>query len=461
MAGFFYVGIPFSIYTCWAKQCPTLFIQVLSLMSDNRRTQVITINQLQPGMFVVKLDIPWIDSPFLKHTRLIKSVTEVVKLRESGVKKVVIDLSKGRVSLSADAPEGKELTSEKGRGGSGEGSISPEKLSVIKSKSAVVEGVSQDATLALAAEMKLAVNIRTEIKNTVEILNANLESGKVVSADTLFPLIDQTLDSLERNNQALLNLVHLSRKSKKIVDHAFSVFCLTLNLALALKLSEEERGALAIAALLHDSGWLQLPLNLMGKRSRYVGTETKLVHSHLDIGLKMLSHSALPRLVVRIIREHHERCDGSGYPAGLSGDMMHSASKVLAVVDTYDECVHQLKDKPGMLPTNALRYLYREADSGKFDATVVAALINILGVYPVSSAVRLTTTEKAVIEQVFIETHLEPIVRIIYDKNEKPLREPYVADLRDPSNQHRKISELLLPGDLKDDPERRLVPVFE
>jgi Domain of unknown function (DUF3391). len=84
----FYVGIPFSIYTCWAKQCPTLFIQVLSLMSDNRRTQVITINQLQPGMFVVKLDIPWIDSPFLKHTRLIKSVTEVVKLRESGVKKL-------------------------------------------------------------------------------------------------------------------------------------------------------------------------------------------------------------------------------------------------------------------------------------------------------------------------------------------------------------------------------------
>jgi len=200
-------------------------------------------------------------------------------------------------------------------------------------------------------------------------------------------------------------------------------------------------------------------LHLMGKRTPYSETEKKLVRGHLNNGLKILAESQLSKLATRIIAEHHELLDGSGYPNGLHGSAIHRASKILAVVDYYDESVHQLQDKPGMLPTNVLRILYRRALQNKYDAEVVAALINILGVYPVTSAVELDTGEKAVVEQVFTEAHLEPVIRIVYGEDGKLLRAPVVVDMREAKT--RKIQRMLEPGNPKDDPERKLFAVFE
>jgi len=419
-------------------------------MSSSRRIRAIAIDQLLPGMYVVKLDIPWIDSPFIKHTRIIKNSSEVAMLQKAGVKMLVVDLEKG---VHPESPSKKTP-------------VSNLEADEIRSASSFEQKSTSKPNIdtpvqALEREMHKARLIRSQIQTAVSQLNARLDSNQTVSLEELQPLIDETVESLERNNQALLNLVHLSRKSQKLVDHSFSVFCLALNVAVTQGLPEEDRSALGLAALLHDSGWLQLPLNLMGKRSHYTPTEQRLVCSHLDIGLKMLGATTLSERGLRLVREHHERCDGSGYPAGLKGRQLHPAAKILAVVDSYDECIHQLTDKPGMLPTNALRLLYKEAEQGKFDPEVVAAFISLLGIYPVTSAVRLDTGEKAVVEQVFADAHLEPIIRVFYDSKNKVLADPFVIDLREGNDPKRKITELIEPGDPKDDFERKLFSVFE
>src|SRR5690606_12464092 len=139
-----------------------------------------------------------------------------------------------------------------------------------------------------------------------------------------------------------------------------------------LNIPKMEREQLGLAALLHEAGWTQLPLNLIGKRTRYTPTEIALIHKHTLISDQILLRSDLPELTRRLVAEHHELLDGSGYPQGLKSDQIHPLSQLLTVVDVYEERVHQLTDEPGMIPTSALRLLYIEAERGVFSAEAVA-----------------------------------------------------------------------------------------
>jgi len=423
-------------------------------MKPNSQLKEIELHRLQPGMFVVKLDIPWIDSPFVKNTRLIKSKDEIAKLSKAGVKIVTIDLSKGR--KPEDTNDRSEVKAKE--------NVEPEKKPEAKTEpqKETPKSPTKQAPTALAQELEVAGAIRNQIKSAVSDLNSRLEKDLPIDSESITPLIDQTLESLERNNQALLSLTQLKRKSQKLTDHSFSCFCLSLNTAQALKLPAEETNALSIAALLHDTGWLQLPIKLMGKRSPYTPTERKLVSSHCDIGLKMLKSSDIPELSKRIIAEHHERLDGSGYPRGLKADDIHLTSKILSVVDYYDELVHQLLDKPGMLSTNALRQLYRDAEKGGFDKKIVESFISVLGVYPVTSAVELNTGERGIVEEVFPNAHLKPVVLIHYDLKRRPMNAPLRLDLRlpPPDGIDRKIESVIDPANPQHDPNRLLEPSY-
>lgn len=251
-----------------------------------------------------------------------------------------------------------------------------------------------------------------------------------------------------------MTLVHISRKSQKVVDHAFSTYCLALNIGAVMALSEVELQTLGLAALLHESGWVQLPLNLMGKRSRYTPNELKLVQQHVALGERLLTKSQLPSLVCRLINEHHERGDGSGYPNGLALEKVHSLSRVLAIADAYDERIYQLADKPGVMPRNAVREIYLEAEKGLFDPALAKVLVSVLGVYPTTSAVLLNTDEKAIV----LENNphsVHPKLQIWYNGKGVALKEPEYVDLE--VDNSRTIVGLLNPADNRDDPYGLLV----
>lgn len=412
-------------------------------MSQKNPLVEIELNKLEPGMFVVKLDIPWLDSPFLRKSRFIKSAEDVQKLRKAGAKWVIIDLKKGK------SPSGPEEAAAAAV------AVEPDNA---ENPAAVVSPREELRSPTVQEELAFAQEIGGQIKAVASDLNARLEKDLPVDSEKISPLIRQTLESLERNNQALLSFTQISRKSQKLADHSFSCFCLSLNIAQVLQLPQNEIDALAIAALLHDTGWLQLPLKLMGKRGAYTVNETKLVASHVDIGLKMLKTSNIPELSRRIIAEHHEQSGGGGYPKGLRADDMHCTSKILAVVEVYEELVHQLSDKPGMLPTNALRKLYVDGENSSLDPKYVAALINILGIYPVTTAVQLNTCERAIIEDVKPDAHLSPLIVIHYDKNNKVLDPPLRVNLSElaPDGVERQIEKIIDPRDPEIDPQQRL-----
>ncbi len=411
-------------------------------MSEKKPLKQVPINAIQPGMFMVKLDIQWMDSPFMSHNRKIRSEKEIALLKKSGAKVVTIDPNKGLDYQNA-LEKGAEPPSEpSAEPKTGDKNDSPK----------------DGAPSSLSQEMSAALNVRNKVKRVINDLQKQLGAGQTITSESVAPILEQTLESLERNNQALLNLAHLSHRSQKLADHCFSTYCIALNLAQKRGLDALEIEALGLAALVHDCGWAKLPMQLLGKRKTYTPAEQSLIHTHADIGVKTLRSSELPELVYRLVLEHHERQDGSGFPNKLTSDKIHPLSKLLAVVVHYDESVHQLTDKPGMLPTNALRQLFIQAEKGVFDQKIVAELISLLGVYPISTAVKLSNGAKGIVREVHPDNHFFPVVEVHYDASGRELSPSKTVDLSKQSDNKDlvNIDCVIDPQSARDDPARRL-----
>jgi len=414
----------------------------------------ITIEDLRPGMFVTELDVPWIKSPFFRHRRLLKSDEDILLLRQAGVKSVIIDTEKG---LDADE----------------RGTVEAASSEPLTETPAVTEAVPEPVVatpventpvqekakpVPLSAELRAALKIEKEIHSAVEQINEQVEKGQPIDAAAFTPIIDKTLESLSRNDQALLTLLHQSHTDKKVQAHSFGVFTIALLMAQDLGVSQEEQEALGMAALLHDGGWVKLPANLFSKGKPYSETEKTLVKQHLLILDGVLRKSNLPELVTLLIQQHHERCDGSGYPRGLKEAQIHPMARLLGAADQYDELIHGLGEKPGVIPSNALSILFKESKQGIHDPRLIARLVQRMGVYPIGSAVKLNTGEKALVIETTREEPLLPRIKIYYDRSGGAMLKPKEVDLlrEKPGDHARKIEGVINPEEPGQDPARLL-----
>lgn len=396
---------------------------------------VIPLDQLKPGMFVTKIDVPWIRSPFLLHQRLIRDIADINALRSAGVTEVWIDPSKSQLpGANGGTAANTSTTSNTTRQG-------------------------ERNSIKLDRELGAAQRIRQNVLKALETTFAALETGTPPDTAALISLIDDTLGSLLRNDQALMTLTHMQRTAKLLLQHTFGTFSLVLALAIEMKLSDEEKRELGLAALLHDSGWLQLPMNLFAKRHPYTGVEESLVKEHVALTAKMVAPvDSLSDRTRTTLQQHHERGNGSGFPASLNAEAIDPLARVLAIADQYDTLVHGLMDNPGLSAKGALGRMFQQAQLGLFDREIVAHLIHLLGIYPVGSAIVLNTGEKAIVIESHRDAHNQPTVAIFYDQRGSASLEPVVVDLRHqkPQQALREVSAVLdirMPGT---DPARLL-----
>lgn len=127
-----------------------------------------------------------------------------------------------------------------------------------------------------------------------------------------------------------------ARHLAALCAHQWRVYRLVDQLAVACSLPEAERRATGLAAVLHDVGKIALPPSLLVKPGPLTDEEWVLMHQHPSHGARILAALGLPDAVVAAVCHHHERWDGTGYPAGLRGTAIPLAARVVAVVDAYD-----------------------------------------------------------------------------------------------------------------------------
>lgn len=143
--------------------------------------------------------------------------------------------------------------------------------------------------------------------------------------------------------------------------HSQGVTALSVALCDELRISNEERYALELAAKLHDIGKVALPDTALNKQSPLTEDEWQAMREHPAIGAKIVGAISELAYVSTVIRHHHERLDGSGYPDGLSGQAIPYLSRVIAVADAYEAMTSERAHRSRLTPTEAIAELQRNS----------------------------------------------------------------------------------------------------
>jgi putative nucleotidyltransferase with HDIG domain len=176
--------------------------------------------------------------------------------------------------------------------------------------------------------------------------------------------------------RALLEL--LADRDASTEEHTRRVALLAARVAEELKLPAALRRDLAVGGLLHDVGKLSVPLEILQKPGPLDDAEFAQIRRHPNAGRKLLDElGGFPETVRRLVSDHHERLDGTGYPAGLEGDELPIETRILAVCDVYDALVSDRVYRAAWTPERALALLQEEAGTG-YDPSVVKALERVV-----------------------------------------------------------------------------------
>lgn len=163
-------------------------------------------------------------------------------------------------------------------------------------------------------------------------------------------------------------------------NHSVSVCVLALCIGKLFGYDADTLEALGVGSLLHDVGKLVVPTEIINKPGKLTDDEREIITSHPVAGYLLLKenidHSLMPDAALDIVLNHHERCDGSGYPDGLTGDKIDDLSKIAAVTDVFDAMTTDRPYRPAFSVDSAISYLLEQRHT--LDGEVVDALVSLL-----------------------------------------------------------------------------------
>jgi len=195
------------------------------------------------------------------------------------------------------------------------------------------------------------------------------------------------LDALDSAEAAFMTLaLTIEARDPMTNGHCERLASYAVALGKALGVAETDLQALNRGGYLHDVGKVGIPDAVLLKRGPLTAAEFELMKKHPDIGDSLCAPLHSLRAVRPIIRGHHERLDGSGYPQGLRGDDVPLLAQIVGIADVYDALTSHRPYRPALSPDDAARHLLQEAGQGKFLRDHVDAFLSVAGVAAVRSA---------------------------------------------------------------------------
>ncbi len=186
--------------------------------------------------------------------------------------------------------------------------------------------------------------------------------------------VKRLVDELDSATAVVFALARaVEAKSPYTQGHAERVTTLALDLAAEVGVQESERESLRKGALLHDIGKISIPDHILDKPGALTAEEYALVKQHPIQGAHIVEPLRSIRDAVPLIRWHHERLDGRGYPDGLAGDQVPVLVRVLSVADTFDAMVSARPYRAPIPPSRCLEFLHANARGGGLDVELVKA----------------------------------------------------------------------------------------
>jgi putative nucleotidyltransferase with HDIG domain len=198
--------------------------------------------------------------------------------------------------------------------------------------------------------------------------------------DVLAPVLSR--DPLVAFELGLSPVVHrfvasLDDKDPETRHHVIRTAEIAVRVGERFHLSARQLRDLGLAALLHDIGKLDTPIEIITKPSRLTAEEYEIVKRHALDGEAILRAEPTLAGVAGIVRSHHERIDGRGYPDGLTGDVIPLAARIIAVCDALDAMTHEHRFRRAMDTSMALSVL-REHAGSQWDRKVIDHVMSVL-----------------------------------------------------------------------------------
>jgi len=185
--------------------------------------------------------------------------------------------------------------------------------------------------------------------------------------------LNSNLASIENVLFSLANVVEA--KDNYTRGHVKRVADLSVLIAKRLGLPKEEVEAIRLGGILHDMGKIEIAAEILNKPGPLSPEEWERIKDHPDAGFK-ICYPLKKNLgkALEIIRHHHEKLDGSGYPNGLAGEEIPMVARIMAIADIYDALITDRPYRKAMSKEEALKILQKEASEGKLDERIIRYL---------------------------------------------------------------------------------------
>lgn len=210
--------------------------------------------------------------------------------------------------------------------------------------------------------------------------------------------------------------------------HALNVATLSMIVAQQFDIDQESLQLIGMAGMLLDVGEQRISRHILQNRARRSEAEHVKYQLHPYLGVEMLRRfHGFPEEVLDIVRSHHERMDGSGYPEKLKGDQISFPTRIVSAVDHYDTLVNSFHPEDALSPAEALATMYK-CQQQLFSPEVLIAMIQTLGVFPPGTVVTLTDGSFGQVLNINFKYRLKPLV-VLYDQA-APADQPHTVDLQ-------------------------------
>jgi hypothetical protein len=154
-----------------------------------------------------------------------------------------------------------------------------------------------------------------------------------------------------------------------------------------------------------------MPVRLHKPDPHFTAAETAAYREHVAQGVALGQRMGLAPGALLVIGQHHEHCDGSGFPQGLDVNRMSIGARLVALVNRYDNLCHPVRGAHALTPHEAMSLLFSQGQT-RYDAAILSTFVRMMGVYPPGSIVQLTDDRWAIVESVDAARPLKPRVTI-------------------------------------------------
>ncbi len=263
-------------------------------------------------------------------------------------------------------------------------------------------------------------------KECVEEIFNSIYCNEKVKSSSIERSVNRLFEVITINKDVLMLLAQLKKSEKYLFEHCIDVCVNSLVLAKYLRVQKEDLIDLGIAAICHD---ISLPNFDRAKWDfNPFSTPDGEIKNHPTKSCELLEKvEGISQRTLRIVREHHEFLDGSGFPCGLSNDQIDFLSFPLIISEVYLMYTSPMNEENQILPHQAVREIFSQKN--KIIPKVMKAFLSNVAIYPIGSVVQLSNGEIGKIIGSNPNKPFRPQVKILYNSDHAQITKPYIIDL--------------------------------